>query len=317
MGRFRSMGRGVLAGLTALSLLAGTLVANPPAAQADDNGVPQLLGVLGTNGGANTLASWTAGLANIGKLAESLPLVSASPGGLLGFTDLFDQAVAKQFVGATGFNQLAVSKDITIAGDRSGHLTTTVSDLDGGKKLDVEVTVNKSVASQDLRVSSTSPKVELSVAGGVTLDLKSRLVMSLVWTGPTDNKVYVQRTDATPRLDVDAKASINGAAAKASIGILGVSLTGSNLELKAHLVGRVSDPNNDGKLFFTESAAGDGELAKQGSLEGLFSVGLDTEGSLPIDNPTRTPGVRSPTPRSRSARRSAASCPTRRTSPPR
>ena len=73
---------------------------------------------------------------------------------------------------------------------------------------------------------------------------------------------------------------IDNAAAKAAIGILGVSLSGSTVDIDAHLVGTVSDPNNDGRLFFNESAPGDGELAQDGALEGLFSVGRDTDGSV-------------------------------------
>ncbi|HYU84513.1 MAG TPA: calcium-binding protein, partial [Kribbellaceae bacterium] len=126
--------------------------------------------------------------------------------------------------------------------------------------------------------------MELSVADGISVSLKSRLALSLVWTGSADDKVYLVRSGSTPRLDVDAHASIDNAAAKASLGILGVSLTGSSLDVDAHLFGTVSDPNNDGKLFFTENNADDGELAQKGSLDGLFSVGLDPDGSQPINN---------------------------------
>ena len=101
----------------------------------------------------------------------------------------------------------------------------------------------------------------------------------MVWTGPGDDKVYLVHSAGTPRLDVDAHAAIENATAKAAIGILGVSLTGSTLDVDAHLVGTVSDPDNDGKLFFS----GNGELAQPGSLDGLVTVGLDPEGSQPID----------------------------------
>jgi Ca2+-binding RTX toxin-like protein len=268
-----------------LSMVAGMVTANPARARADvPDGVADLLDLLGTNGGANTLASWTAGLGSVGKLAEPLPLLSASPGGLLGFTDLFAKSVTDELAGATDFAGLAVDKDITIDGGRVGHLTTGVSDVDGGKRLDVTVTVDKTVATQDLKLVSETPKVELSVADGVTVNLKARLALSVVWTGAATDRVYVVRTDSTPRLDLDARASIDSATAKAAIGILGVTLTGSNVDIDAHLVGTVSDPDGDGKLFFSQNAAGDGELAKQGSLEGLFSIGLDPQGSLPIDN---------------------------------
>jgi len=276
--------RALLAVVTAFSMVAVTQVVTAPPARAAENGVDDLLTFLGANGGTNNLANWTAGLGEIGKLADPLPLVAASPGGLLGFTDLFAKAVTDELSSAVDFGGLAVNKDITIDGGRTGHIATTVADNGAGKQLDIVVTVDKQVTGQDLRVSSASPKVELSVGDGITVGLKSRLELNLVWTGSSDDKVYLVRNGGLPRLDLDAHASIDNAAAEAAIGILGVSLTDSLVDIDAHLVGTVGDPNNDGKLFFTESVLNDGELAAQGALEGLFSVGLDTEGSLPIDN---------------------------------
>ncbi|WP_432944824.1 calcium-binding protein [Kribbella sp. CA-253562] len=266
--------------VTAFSLLIGLLVYSPLPARAADNGVNQLLGFLGSGGEAGSLAAWTTGLASVDKLKEPLPLVGASPGGLLGLDDLFLEAVAKQLQSATDFGDLEVDKDITVAGGRTGHLKTSVSDLGDGKKLDVVVTVDKTVTGQDLRLSNADPKVELSVADGATVALKARMALSAVWTGAGDNKVYLVHDAATPRLDVDAHASIDNAAAKAAIGILGVSLTGSNLDVDAHFAGKLNDPNNDGKLFFGAT----GELGQAGSLDGLLTVGLDAEGSLPTDN---------------------------------
>ncbi|HET8643095.1 MAG TPA: hypothetical protein VFM37_14260, partial [Pseudonocardiaceae bacterium] len=279
-----SIGRATVAALAAFSMVAAVTTLTAPPARAAENGVEDLLAVLGAGPpNPHTLSSWTSGLGNIGKLAEPLPLVSASPGGLLGFTDLFAKSVTDELASAVDFDDLSVDRDITIDGDRTGHLRTQVSDLDGGKRLDITVTVDKTVHAQDLRVTNQSPKVELSVADGITVGLKSRFALSVVWTGPTD-RVYVVRDATTPRLDLDAHASIDAAAAKASIGILGVSLTGSSLDLDVHLAASVSDPNGDGRLFFTETVPGDGELAQTGSLEGLVSAGLDTQGSQPIDD---------------------------------
>ncbi|MDX6237777.1 MAG: hypothetical protein QOG10_2592, partial [Kribbellaceae bacterium] len=264
----------------AVSLLVGMLVYTAQPARAAENGVDDLLGILGVGGSPDSLAAWTSGLGSVDKLAEPLPLVSASPGGLLGLNDLFLKSVTDELQSAVDFGDLSVDQPITIDGGRSGHLKTSVSDLGAGKLLDIVATVDRTAIGQDLRVSSASPKVELSVADGVTVDLKSRLALSVVWTGAADDKVYVVRSATTPRLDVDAHASIDNATAKAAIGILGVSLTGSALDVDAHLVVTVSDPNNDGKLFFSDN----GELAQKGSLDGLFSVGFDSEGSQPIDD---------------------------------
>ncbi|MEI8408179.1 MULTISPECIES: calcium-binding protein [unclassified Kribbella] len=263
----------------AISLLIGLLVYTAQPARAADDGVDDLLGMLGVGGAPDSLAAWTSGLASVDKLKEPLPLVGASPGGLLGLNDLFGKAVTDELQSAVDFGDLEVDKDITIDGGRAGHLKTAVSDLGAGKKLDIVATVDKTATGQDLRVTSASPKVELAVSDGITVGLKSRLALSLVWTGTGDDKVYLVRSATTPRLDVDAHAAIDNASAKAAIGILGVSLTGSSVDVDAHFVGTVSDPDNDGKLFFS----GNGELAQAGSLDGLVTVGLDPEGSQPID----------------------------------
>ena len=255
------------------------LVYTAQPARAADDGVDDLLALLGVGGTPDSLAAWTSGLGAVDKLKEPLPLVGASPGGLLGLNDLFKKGVTDELQSATDFGDLAVDQPITIDGGRTGHLKTTVSDLGAGKKLDIVVTVDKTVTGQDLRLSSASPKVELSVSDGATVSLKSRFALSVVWTGTGDDKVYLVHSATTPRLDVDAHAGIENATAKAAIGILGVTLTGSTLDVDAHLVGTVSDPDNDGKLFFS----GNGELAQPGSLDGLVTVGLDPEGSQPID----------------------------------
>jgi Ca2+-binding RTX toxin-like protein len=280
-----SRGRATVAWGAALVLMTGVTAQGPRAeALPPDDGVSQLLGALGEGGDpTRNLAKWTEGLGSVGKLGEQLPLVSASPGGLLGFNDLFAKAVTDELAGATTFGDLAVDKAITIDGGRTGHLITTVANEGDGKKLSLVVRVDRQVSGQDLHLSSATPKVDLTVSDGITVDLESRLALDLVWTGPGDNKVYLASGTVTPRLDVDAYASIDNTAATAALGILGVSLTGSSLDVKAHFVGRISDPDNDGKLFFTENAPGDGELSQDGSLDGLVSVGLDPEGSQPID----------------------------------
>ncbi|GAA1689421.1 hypothetical protein GCM10009745_38180 [Kribbella yunnanensis] len=266
--------------VAALSLLVGMIVYTPQQARAAEAGVDDLLAMLGAGGEADSLAAWTSGLAAVDKLKDQLPLIGASPGGLLGLNDFVAKGIADELKTATDFGDLEVDKAITIDGDRTGHLKTSVSDLGDGKKLDIVATLARSVTKQDLRVSSASPKVELAVSDGVSVSLKSRFALSVVWTGIADDKVYLVRSSTTPRLDVDAHASIDNATAQAAIGILGVSLTGSSLDVDAHFAGTLNDPDNDGKLFFGAT----GELGQQGSLEGLFNVGLDTLGSQPIDD---------------------------------
>lgn len=274
-----------IAALTVLAMTASMLTLAAPVARAADNGVDDLLGALGFGGDpTHNLAAWTSSLGTVGKLGEQLPLVTASAGGLLGFTDLVESAITDELSSATTFGDLVKDQDVTIGGDRTGHLTTSVSDLGDGKKLDIAVTVNRTVTGQDLHLGNESPKVDLSISDGVTVQLKSRFALSLVWTGSGDDKVYLVSNATSPRVDVDAYASIVPGSATAALGILGVSLTGSTLDLKAHLVGRISDPNNDGKLYFSEGTGNDGELAQEGSPAGLATFELDPDGSQPIDN---------------------------------
>ncbi len=70
--------------VAAFSLLIGMIVYTPLPARAAEAGVDDLLAMLGSGGEANSLAAWTSGLAGVDKLKEELPLVNASPGGLLG-----------------------------------------------------------------------------------------------------------------------------------------------------------------------------------------------------------------------------------------
>lgn len=279
MGLLRAASSRLVSVISSVSVIAAMLVVTAEPAQAADDGVSDLLHLLGADPGTDNLAAWTAGLGAIGKLGEQLPLVAASPGGLLGFPDLFAKSVTDELASATDFGDLEVDKAITIDGGRTGHLKTTVTDAGEGKRLDVVVTVDKQGSGQDLKLSNASPKVELSVADGIDLSLKSRFALSLVWTGTGDDKVYLVRSATTPRLDVDAHASIDNATATAAIGVLGVSLTGSSLDVDAHFAATVSDPDGDGKLSFGTG----GELAQDKSLDGLVSIGLDPEGSQPID----------------------------------
>ncbi len=279
----RSAARGVALTAASTVLITATTAGGPVAfAAVPDPGVGEVLGFLGAGGGPGTLSSWTSTLSGIGKLGEPLPLVNASPGALLGLDDLVSKAIADEFGAASTWNDLVLDRaiDFPVGDDRTGHITTSTPDEGDGKRLNVDVDVSKTVTGLSLSVSSASPKVELSVKDGITVDVSAHLSLSAVWTGATDNKVYLVAGASTPRLDVDASASIDTTSAKAAIGILGVQLDGSTLSVKAHLVGKVNDPNNDGRLAFDEAGTGDGELAPEGSLDGLFSVELDPDGSI-------------------------------------
>ncbi|MQA61466.1 MAG: calcium-binding protein [Actinophytocola sp.] len=263
--------------ISSLAVVASTLAAPAPVAIAAEPGVDELVGMI------DDLADWTSGLGSVGKLGEQLPLLPASPGGLLGYSDLFEKAVFDKLKDATDFDDLELTdENIAIGSGRTGKLNTTVSDEGAGKRLGVVVTVDRSVNEQGLHLASSTPKVDLSISDGVTIELKSRIALDVVWTGGADGQVYLVSGTDSPRLDVDVHASIDDAAAKASVGILGVSLDESELDLDAYFVGKVNDPDNDGKLFFDENGTADGELAQDGSLEGLFSAEFDPAGAKPI-----------------------------------
>jgi Ca2+-binding RTX toxin-like protein len=247
-----------------------------------DQDVSSFLGML--DNGANSLAGWTQGLGNVGKLADALPAVQTSPGSVLGFKDLVDQWLTNAgILGALHSTDLNVSKSITLGDGRTGSFTSTESPFGGSgdEELDVSIVAKASVDNQPLSVplpvggGSNAPQSSFSSTGGVQVSVQGTLNFSLVWEHGTSN-VYMIANSSTPVLKVNATAQFsNTKAVKAAIGILGVSLADtSHLNLAANFVGTVSDPNNDGKLAF--DAADGGELAQPGSLAGLVSFGLDS-----------------------------------------
>ena len=96
--------------VAAFSLLIGLIVYTPLPARAAVAGVDDLLAMLGAGGEANSMAAWTSGLASVGKLGEQLPLVGASPGGLLGLNDMVGKAIADELKTATDFGDLEVDR---------------------------------------------------------------------------------------------------------------------------------------------------------------------------------------------------------------
>ncbi|WP_229674973.1 calcium-binding protein [Terrabacter tumescens] len=284
MGRImvrKSIRRALGAGLTSLLVVVGALAGQSPAFAADpDPGVDRVVALLGGSGGSTNLATWTSGLAGVGALGEPIPFVSASPGGLAGADDLVEKGVATALAGTTTWADLATSgESVSLPGGRNGTLDVSVDDLGDGKRVHVNLVVTRTAAQQALVVSSASPKVELSSPKGVTATVEATLSLWVVWTGPTTNRVYLASDVAhAPRLDVDVTAQLS-AAAKAAVGILGVTLSSTDFTVRAHAYARVADPNNDGVLAFDAAGAGDGELAADGSLAGLVSASLDPSGS--------------------------------------
>src|SRR6266700_1048662 len=88
MRRFRT----VTILLTSLALVTSVSSVHAVQAVADspDPGIATLVKML--NDPTTSLQKWSSGLGGVGKMAEALPAVQASPGGVLGFDDLLTNA---------------------------------------------------------------------------------------------------------------------------------------------------------------------------------------------------------------------------------
>lgn len=266
-----------------------------PAAFADDPGVGTIVHTL--TDATDSVQAWSQGLATAGKLGESLPLVASSAGSVLGFTDLLSQAFnngSKKLALAHSYGDFDIhdGESISLTGDRSGTLTSSIHDVDNGKQVDITVDVHKTVHDQPLNINvpigtdSNAPQSAFTSTGGVDLTIHAVLSFSLVWDSASDT-VYLVSSPTTPSLTVGATAGFgNKAAVQAGIGILGVSLVDdatTYLTMAANFKAHVNDPNNDGRLAFVNTDHTPGELAQQGSLAGLVSIGFD-------DTPGTSPG---------------------------
>ena len=260
-----------------------------PKAFAADQSATDLVAAL--DGATNSFQQWSQGLGTVGKLADALPAVQSSAGSVLGFTDLVHKWFnngSQHLAAAQLENQLNIDEDINnlgVADGRTGHLTTALDTnfANGDRHLTVTLTASKTAQDQPLRIpvpigaATNAPQSAFSSQGGVSLKVDFSLTFTAVWDHDS-HTVYFLVDNSTPSLHVDASASIaNIANVSASIGILGVSLAGdSTLNVDAHFVGTLNDPNNDGRVAFENTDHSAGELAASGSLAGLLSFGFGT-----------------------------------------
>src|SRR3954469_1424869 len=255
-----------------------------PPAFAADPGVDKLVSTL--NGASDSVQAWTQDLANVGKLADSLPLVHTSPGSVLEFGDLLSKVFstgAHKISDAASDSDFTFTQPISISDNRTGTLTSQLTTLaSGDKKVDVNVDVSRTIHDQPMNVNvpiganSNGPQSAFTSEKGVDLTVDGTISLSLVWDH-TSNTVYILNDGTTtPSIHIGADAhfgNINDV--KASIGILGVSLVNdSTLSLTANLVASISDPNNDGRIAFTNTDGTDGELKQPGSLAGYVTFGF-------------------------------------------
>jgi hypothetical protein len=270
---------------TVFALALGGSVVTAAPAHAASPGVGTLVNALAAP--ANSFATWSKGLGTLGQLAKPLPAVQTSPGAALGFDTLAQEAFhtgTKKLADAVDDADLDIDQPITLSADRAGTLKTTLSTVGEDKKLDLTLTISRVLDNQALSIpipigdGTNAPQSAFSSTGGVRLTVATTLKLSLIWDKAHD-KAYFVDDGTTPSLTVDAAANFPDAnaikAVTAAVGVLGVKLeTDSTLDLKAHFAATVNDPDNDGRLAFTNFDGTAGELAQNGSLAGLVSFGF-------------------------------------------
>ncbi|SBT40241.1 calcium-binding protein [Micromonospora auratinigra] len=223
-------------------------------------------------------ATWAeGGLSRVGLLGQPLPLLGVSPGALVDTDKLTRKASDALAAGLT-------KDDVDLGGGT--RLTSTVSTSGGDHLLDVLLTTKRAVTGKDLTVGGVTVAKAVDVTGWATLHLRARHTAA--------GETYLVRDGDTPRIDIDAAASLRADLdqATASVGILGVTLTaGSTLTARTHVKVTLSDPNGDGRLAFdTAAGAGTGELGASGSLAGLVQVALDGSGGGKVSDTESEPG---------------------------
>jgi Ca2+-binding RTX toxin-like protein len=207
-------------------------------------------------------ATWAeGGLSRVGRLAQPLPLLGVSPGSLVD-ADKLVRKVSDALV-ANGLSNS--NRDL----GGGAFLTSTLSDVDGGKQLDLTLTAKRQVLNQDFTAGGITAAAAVNVTGWATLRLKARYA---------NGEAFLVSDADAPRLDVDAIATLRADLqnVSASVGILEVSLLSGETQLRAtaHFLATLNDPNHDGKLAFGSG----GEMSAPGSVAGLVQVGLDTTG---------------------------------------
>ncbi|MFF4808551.1 hypothetical protein ACFY03_10075 [Micromonospora chersina] len=265
--------RRLLAGLTAAVVTAAlALVWTAAPAHADEAWESALKTLM------SRTATWAeGGLSRVGLLGQPLPLLGVSPGALVD-TDKLARKASDALAGGL------TKDDVDLGGGT--RLTSTVTSSGGDHLLDVVVTTKRQVAARDLAVGGVTVAKAVDVTGWATLHLRARHTAA--------GETYLVRDGDTPRLDIDAAATLRADLdqATASVGILGVTLTaGSTLTARTHVKATVTDPNGDGRLAFdTGAGAGTGELGAAGSLAGLVQVALDNAGGGRISDTESEPG---------------------------
>ncbi len=263
-----------------LSLGGGALAPTSAVASTDDPGLGEAKAFL------TQFATFTSGLATVGKLAEAIPTVGSSAGAVLGFPDLVQKAVADQIATTTSWSDLNHTYPISLADGRTGSLIVTSTGSDASRELGFALDVTKHIGHQPFAFTSASPALSITSTDGVDVDGHVHFAFTLgVEKLPSNAYLpYLVSTASSPSLAVDVSANIpDGTTLHAGIGILGVDVTEGGDEpgddASLHLVGSLHDPNADGRMLFTNADTTAGELAGAGALAGLATVGFAPSGA--------------------------------------
>ncbi|MEO6204400.1 MAG: hypothetical protein ABIO67_03315, partial [Mycobacteriales bacterium] len=262
------------------------LQAIPRPAQAADPGVAELKQMVADVG------TWTAGLADAGKLAEKLPLVGTSAGSVLGFPDLVQKAVADQISTLDSWSDYggsAKTVDLGGADGRTGTLTLTNTASGGAHTVTFHLQLARTQSSQPFAFANTTPKVNLSSSGGVSVTgaITLDFAVTVDPNGGLPLASLVNDATASPHFSIDVTASLpaSPSSLSAAIGILGVNITadGAHRTSSIHLAATVDDPDGDGRLYRTMPNGTDGELKDLAAAAGLIHVGFAGSGAGSID----------------------------------
>ncbi|MCW2606376.1 MAG: toxins and related Ca2+-binding protein-like protein, partial [Frankiales bacterium] len=277
----------LLVAMTTLGPFTLQATAQPASAAVLDPGITELRDMV------DTVGLWTGALGSAGKMAEKVPLVGASAGGLLGMPDLVAQTVAAKVGDVETWGGFDGTSLPISAGDRDGTLTLTHTDGPGTDSLTTHLVVAKTLADQPFSFASassaTSPALNLTSAGGMTV--KASIDLSFTVTvenqGGALHAFVVRSSAADPGFTVKVEASMPTLGGlSAAVGILGVTLTESpsdGVDASLHLSSSVQDPDGDGRLYVTEPGGADGELKNPVAAAGLFTVGFTTGSAGSID----------------------------------
>jgi len=136
--------------------------------------------------GLQKFATFSKDLASVGALGQQLPLVPLAPAGdnALKFADAYQKALVDPLALKEHFDDLDGSYPLNSGEGRTGTLTVTTVPGDV-ETLTTDVSLTRTVASA-VRLSTVSPRVDLSVPASVGLTLTSHLV----WTYDKGNNAF-------------------------------------------------------------------------------------------------------------------------------